>query len=248
MMIDQLFMPRCAGGGRIEQQSDGVRLALSAATAGAYSNAQLDDYGLLPGMALVRHPPLHLRVRARFRHSADALRGTAGFGFWNYPWAGVPRLPRAVWFFFGSPPGDLPLAYGVPGHGWKAAVIDAGRPRALALMPFAPLAVALMRRPRWYRLLWPRIQRAVGVAEAALDLALDEWHTYELEWGVRFSQFWVDGKMVLADAPSPRGPLCFVAWIDNQYAIVTPQGRFGWGLLAAEAQGIELAEFTIAAR
>jgi hypothetical protein len=32
-------------------------------------------------------------------------------------------------------------------------------------------------------------------------------------------------------APSPRGPLGFVMWLDNQYMVVTPWGRLGWGLL-----------------
>jgi len=38
---------------------------------------------------------------------------------------------------------------------------------------------------------------------------------------------------VLEDAPSPRGPLGFVMWPDNQYMVVKPWGRFGWGLLKA---------------
>jgi hypothetical protein len=38
----------------------------------------------------------------------------------------------------------------------------------------------------------------------------------------------------------------FVAWIDNQYAIVTPQGNFGWGLLEESApQWIEIEELRI---
>jgi hypothetical protein len=38
-----------------------------------------------------------------------------------------------------------------------------------------------------------------------------------------------------------------VAWVDNQYLVVTPQGRLGWGLLAAPGeQWLELAALTIA--
>jgi hypothetical protein len=243
--MNPLFMPRPSGRGQVIRTDDGVRLTLQGATSRAYSNAQIDDYSALPGLPLLRRPPLRLRLRARFAQPAGAIRGTAGFGFWNYFFAGVPALPRAVWFFFGSPPGDLPLAYGVPGYGWKAAVIDVGRPQALAWAPFAPLAVPLMRRPAWYRRLWPRIQRAAGIAETALDVALDEWHTYEIDWGVHTSTLRVDGRVVLDRAPSPRGPLCVVAWIDNQYAIVTPQGRLGWGLLGAPAQGLEIADLMI---
>jgi hypothetical protein len=243
--MDPLLTPRPTGGGQVSRTADGVRLTVTQTTARAYSNAQIDDYGALPGIRFPRRSPLRLRLRARFAHPAAATRGTAGFGFWNYFFAGVPALPQAVWFFFGSPPGDLPLAYGVPGHGWKAAVIDAGRPQALAWAPFAPLAVPLMRRPSWYRRLWPRIQRAAGIAETALDVALDEWHTYEIDWGERWSTLRVDGRVVLDHAPSPRGPLCFVAWIDNQYAIVTPQGRLGWGMLEATDQGLEIADLVI---
>jgi hypothetical protein len=243
--MDPLFRHHPSGGGQVEHTGGGVRLTLQGATSRAYSNAQIDDYGALPGMALLRRPPLRLCLRARFAQAAHTMRGTAGFGFWNYFWAGGPALPRAVWFFFGSPPGDLPLATGVPGYGWKAAVIDAGRPQALAWLPFAPIAVPLMCRPAWYRRLWPRIQRAVGIAETALDVALEQWHTYEIDWGERWSTLRVDGRVVLDRAPSPRGPLCFVAWIDNQYAIVTPQGRLGWGLLEAPDQGLEIADLVI---
>ena len=41
----------------------------------------------------------------------------------------------------------------------------------------------------------------------------------------------VDEKPVLEEAPSPRGPLGFVMWLDNQYMVMTPWGRLGWGLL-----------------
>jgi hypothetical protein len=242
--MDPLLTPRPSGGGQVIRTNGGVRLTVEGATSRAYSNAQIDDYGALPGLPLIRRPPLRLRLRARFNQPVGAIRGTAGFGFWNYFWAGVPALPRAVWFFFGSPPGDLPLAYGVPGHGWKAAVIDAGRPPALAWAPFAPLAVPLMRRPACYRRLWPRIQRAAAIAEAPLDVALEQWHTYAIDWGEHWSTLRVDGRVVLDHVPSPRGPLCIVAWIDNQYAIVTPQGRLGWGVLEAPAQGLEIADLT----
>jgi hypothetical protein len=33
----------------------------------------------------------------------------------------------------------------------------------------------------------------------------------------------------------------FIAWIDNQYAVVTPQGKFGWGVVPLpEAQSLLL--------
>jgi hypothetical protein len=229
------------GAGHLLRDSAGLRLLTLDARPGAYSDAQVDDYQVGAAAPLIRRPPLRLRLRARFSHPAGGLRGTAGFGLWNYPQAWPPALPRAVWFFYASPPADMPLAQGVPGHGWKAATIDSGRPQALALLPLAPLAVPLMRSRTLSPKIWPPIQRAVGVAEALAPAAMDEWHEYTIVWGERTSTLSVDGAPALADAPSPRGPLCFVAWVDNQYLVATPQGRFAWGLL--DAPGEQYLEF-----
>jgi hypothetical protein len=118
-----------------------------------------------------------------------------------------------------------------PGYGWKAATIDTLRPNALLLAPLAPLAVLLMNLPPIYRALWPTIQRALSIKESVVDVEMTEWHTYVIEWGAEQSRFTVDGSTVLENAPSPWGPLGFVMWQDNQYMVVTPWGRFGWGLL-----------------
>jgi hypothetical protein len=192
---------------------------------------------------------LRLRVRARFSRPEGGLRGTAGFGFWNYPIAWPLRLPRAIWFFYASPPNDMPLALGVPGWGWKAAVIDAARPAALALLPLAPALAPLFNLSPLYRGLYPPVQRAFGVAEASVRVPMEQWHEYVIEWGPRTSRFLVDGRVVLSDAPSPRGPLCFVTWVDNQYLIATPQGRVRWGVLDVPgAQWLELAGVWLEAR
>jgi hypothetical protein len=54
------------------------------------------------------------------------------------------------------------------------------------------------------------------------------------------SELLVDGQPILR-APSPRGPLSLVIWIDNQYAIVRPTGRLGWGVRACtEEQWLEV--------
>lgn len=237
-----------AGAGRIEPAAGGVRLVLAGATREAYSDAQLDDYQRGARAPLLRRPPLRLHVRARFSHEPSELRGTMGFGLWNYPIAWPPAPPRALWFFYGSPPGDMALAVGVPGSGWKAATIDTGRARALALLPLAPIAVPLMWSPPLYRGLWPPIQRAVGVAEALARVPMTAWHDYVIEWGERTSRFLVDGRVVLAEAPSPRGPLCLVLWIDNQYLVATPQGRLAWGMLdLPAAQWLEIAALSLIA-
>ena len=233
------------GNGLLEPTGSSLRFVTADTASRKYSDAQIDDYQGLPRRRFPWHPPLRLTVRARFSHPAEdgsaglttGLRGTAGFGFWNDPFlmtgARMPTLPRAVWFFYGSPPSNMKLDLHAPGHGWKAATIDALRPVALLLAPLTPLAVLLMNLRPLYRTLWPPIQQAINVQEAAVELAMTEWHIYVIEWEAEGVRFVVDGGPVLEDAPSPRGPLGFVMWLDNQYMVVTPWGRLGWGLLDA---------------
>jgi hypothetical protein len=216
-----------------------------------YTNAQADDYARLPRRDFPWSPPVTLRVRARFSHDAGRLAGTAGFGFWNDPFAmtsaRVPSLPRAAWFFYASPPSDMALARGVDGRGWKAAVIDAWRLPFLALLPAAPLGVLLMRSRAAYRALWPLAQRALGVDEAEIAAPMSAWHTYTLAWESRRVRFLVDGAPLLQTPRAPRGPLGLVVWLDNQYMVVTPQGRFRHGFLPRpETQWMEIADLSVA--
>ncbi len=231
------------GAGALEPTGSTLRFVTTDTTSRQYSDAQIDDYQGLPRRRFSWRPPLRLTVRARFSHPAGQLRGTAGFGFWNDPFmmtgARFPTLPRAVWFFYGSPPSNMKLDLRTPGHGWKAATIDTLRPAALLLAPLAPLAVLLMNIRPLYRALWPPIQRALNVREATVEAetcgepsrTMTGWHTYTIEWGTERTHFSVDGGRVLEDAPSPQGALGFVMWLDNQYMVVTPWGRLRWGLL-----------------
>jgi hypothetical protein len=227
------------GSGSLEPTGATLRFVNTNASARRYSDAQIDDYQGLPRRRFLWHPPLRLTVRARFSHpsgnGSPGLQGTAGFGFWNDPFlmtgARAPTLPRAVWFFYASPPSNMKLDLYTSGYGWKAATIDALRPGALLLAPLAPLAVLLMNLRPLYHALWPPIQEALRVQEATVEAEMTEWHTYAIQWGVERACFWVDGSPVLDNAPSPRGPLGFVMWLDNQYMMVTPWGRLGWGLL-----------------
>lgn len=233
--FDREWNSYLAGGGTIEQAGDTVRFVNTQTTTRQMSNAQIDDYQGLPRRRFRWRPPLTLTVRARFSHPSGALRGTAGFGFWNDPFMmtglRLPALPRAIWFFYASPPSDMRLACNVSGWGWKAAVIDALNPLFISLLPLALPAVLLMNIRPLYRLLWPIGQRAIRVQEARIHINMTEWHTYTIIWEKHRAHFSVDGQTVLANAPSPRGPLGFVMWIDNQYMVVTPWGRLRYGLL-----------------
>lgn len=250
-------------GGTIETGPTGLRLALpEGARAGVYSDAQIDDYGNLPLSRFPWRPPLHLQVKARASHPAHPtrslpadtlenqqwLRGTAGFGFWNYPFSlsgAVLRLPEAIWFFAASPPSNMALVPGSPGWGWKAQVVHANRPGALlAALPTAAAVVwgRISRREqaaaRW-------VQRLSGTAEAPLDADLREWHTYEIDWRFDRARFAVDGIEVLSVVNPPRGPLGFVAWVDNQYAIATPRGQFRFDTLATGPEWLEVESLQI---
>ena len=206
-----------------------IRLTLPTVLQDGYHDAQITDYDAQKPRFSLR-PPLRLSLRA---YATTPLFGTAGFGFWNHPF--VPgerrfRLPQAVWFFFSSPPNRMQLAMDVPATGWKCATFNARRWQFLTLLPFAPLGFLLMRIPPVYRRLWGIGQQAIGVSEKLLDSSLLlESHTYTLEWRASRARFLVDGDIVHETASVPTNPLGFIAWVDNQFAIVTPQGQFGFG-------------------
>ena len=225
------------GGGTLQPSGNTLRFVNVDATSKQLAEAQIDDYQTLPRRRFPWRPPLTLTVRARFSHGNGVLRGTAGFGFWNDPFMMTgkrwPTLPRALWFFYASSPSNMKLNIDVPGYGWKAATIDALRLPFFLLAPFAPLAIPLMNVRPLYRTLWPVGQRAIGVREATATADMTEWHSYAIEWGVRTARFWVDDEPILQSDTSPRGPLGFVMWLDNQYMVATPWGRFRYGLLDA---------------
>ncbi len=225
------------GTGALEHTGRTLRLVNTDTSARRYTNAQIDDYQGLPRGRFLWRPPLKLTVRARFSHPAGQLSGTAGFGFWNDPFmmtgTRLPALPRAIWFFYASPPSDMKLALHTPGHGWKATTLDALRLPFFLLLPIAPLAVLAMNVRPLYRALWPTGQRALGVSETVVEASMTAWHTYVIEWGSETARFSVDGETALHCTTPPGGPLGFVMWLDNQYAVVTPWGGVGYGWLDA---------------
>jgi hypothetical protein len=234
------------GAAQLAITETGLRFAVGGVHSG-YANAQIDDYTGLARADFPWRPPLRLTVRAR---AAERIAGTAGFGFWNSPISPLgrvlPVLPAAVWFFYASPPADMPLAYGVPGYGWKAACIDSTQPQALAWAPLAPLVLAANRIPGVERRLWPHVQRALGVSEAPIPPPGPGFREYVIEWNIGSARFLIDGQVVHQAPCAPRGPLGFVAWVDNQWLIATPHGRFGWGVHQVQAaQWMEIGEVQI---
>ena len=97
-----------------------------------------------------------------------------------------------------------------------------------------------------YRTFWPIGQRAIGVNETQVLVEMTEWHTYVIEWQEKTAHFIVDGNVVLSCNTPPKGPLGFVLWLDNQYMVVTPWGKFGYGLLDSPGeQWMEISELRI---
>ncbi len=244
------------GSGRLQMSASGLRLWNDGAADRVYANAQIDDYQHLARRDFLWRPPLRLTLRARFSHDSGILSGTAGFGFWNDPFLmtglRLPALPQAIWFFYAGPRSDMRLALDAPGWGWKAAVINACSWRFVASAPLLALAVPLMRlriavapysgaQYNLYRRLRSFGQRAMGVTEQWLPVAMRDWHVYTIDWRRESVRFFIDGSLLLTTSHAPAGPLGLVLWLDNQYLQITPWGRFRWGLLAKEeAQWLEI--------
>ena len=215
-----------------------------------YTDAQIDDYGGRRRADYPWRPGTQLQLCARFSHEADHLVGTAGFGFWNAPFGDPtvpwPALPQAAWFFFGSPPNNLPLAQSGPGQGWFASTLDATTWRAVSLMPLAPPVLLLNQLPALRRRIWPWVQRQLRITFQPVAAKMTEWHEYQLNWRQAGCDFFVDGRLIHQTPFSPQGPLGFVCWIDNQFMVATSNGRFRWGTLPINtSQWLEVADLTI---
>jgi hypothetical protein len=242
------------GGGTVEcETSELVRLTIHPRASG-YADAQVDDYRDLPRKQFSWNPPLHLTLRARASHAEPI--GTLGFGFWNDPFTlslgqggaarRFPAAPQALWFFYGSPPNDFSFAEDVPGSGWKAASLTSPKIPSLPLAPLALGAVALAQLPGIRRPIIRTARRVIKASERPLEIPLQHWHHYELRWETQRALFLVDGKCELEAPNPPQAPLGFVAWIDNQYLIASPQGGFRFGNLPIhEPQWLELSDIQV---
>jgi hypothetical protein len=249
--------PRATRGAQAERSEEGLWwLEIPPGPAGRYRLAQIDDYGGLPRRSLPWRAPVRLRLRARA--SAVDIPGTWGFGFWNDPFTmgivqgtdvlRLPALPNTAWFFIASEPNYLSLRDDLPANGPLAATFRSPRLPSALLALGAP-ALLGMPFPSFRRWLRRQARRLVKQGAARLDVDLAAWHTYEIDCrrdGVSFS---VDGEPILQGAPSPRGPLGLVIWVDNQYATFDPDGDIRFGTLEyripawIELQDIQVGSF-----
>jgi hypothetical protein len=244
--------PRGVRGGKVSNQGNGqFRLAIPEGATGHFRLAQLDDYMHLPRRRFPWRPPLTISLQARTSH--PEIPGTHGFGLWNDPFnfslgfgGGnlLPALPNAAWFFFASPSNYLSFRNDLPANGALAAAFRAPRiPAWLASPGF--LGMPLLMIPpvaRWVRKIASRIIRQDTVQ---LDLDPTEWHSYRMDWEVEKVSFYLDDQLVLSTEISPRGPLGFVLWIDNQYAAWTPEGQMKYGRLPSPSGWLEVKNLTI---
>jgi hypothetical protein len=227
-------------GGTVTGRSAGdYHLTLPPVSKG-YADAQIDDYGGRKRSDYPWQSGTRMSLEARFSHNPDQLLGTAGFGFWNAPYgdptAPWTTLPQAAWYFYGSPPNDLPLALEGVGRGWFASTINARSLSAISLIPATPAVLLLNQIERLRRRIWPRVRERLGITFQPLPANMTDWHQYRLDWQAQGCTFLVDGQVILKTNNSPGGPLGFVCWLDNQYLVVTVRGRFAWGTIPTSGQ------------
>jgi hypothetical protein len=88
--------------------------------------------------------------------------------------------------------------------------------------------------------------KQVNAYESLLAPLLNEWHSYSLTWLPEGATFEVDGEIVLRAPEVPSVPLGFVAWIDNQYAVATPEDGFHFGVLPLkDSQWLEISDLQL---
>src|SRR5579859_5418526 len=115
--LHERWIQTCMGPASLSVADSSLRMALAPTPQGTYADAQIDDYSALARANFRWKPPLRMEVRARSSQPVEAcddshpdqsdgiLRGTAGFGFWNYPFSprgDILMVPEAIWFFYAS--------------------------------------------------------------------------------------------------------------------------------------------------
>jgi hypothetical protein len=231
----------CTGHANIETGQGIARLVVDGAEEGKLSDAEIDDHRAVPRSRLLWSLPLRMSVRARMSHRAGEMLGTAGFGFWNDPfdWVGNVQVPpNALWFFYASPQSDMTFVRDVRGHGWKAAMLNAGRADKLTMA----LGNFVFRLPGMSKLVFNLAQTRIDAVEQVLDeVDLTAWHEYRIDWGKDEARFFVDGAEVCIAPNPPQVPLGFVAWVDNNAAVMGPGREFDFRRIAVpQRQWMEL--------
>ena len=237
--------------GRVtETEDEQVRLSLPR-TGRLYSNAQLDDYSGRKRKDYLWHANTTMALEARFSHHQEKLQGTAGFGFWNAPFGDpnhpYPTLPKAIWFFFGSPPTDLPLNPSGHGRGWFANTLDATTWQAIQMAPLAPATLLLNHWPWFRHKIWPTIQKRLNISYQQLaTIDMTNWHKYQIDWNKDGCHLMIDNVTVLKTTCRVQGPLGFVIWLDNQHMMVTPTGKMGAGVIqTSQDQWMEIRNVSV---
>jgi hypothetical protein len=114
--------------------------------------------------------------------------------------------------------------------------------------PLMGLVDLVTRMPLTSRLFSWLAYRSLSMGDSPLDIEMMGWHTYSLHWRREVALFQVDGREVYRVAKPPTFPLGFVAWVDNQWASMTPTGGLETGLLAVpHRQWLEIDYISIAA-
>ena len=231
------------GAGRADHRGECWNLILPATLRG-YANAQIDDYHTLPRSRFLWSPPMRLTLRARV--SSPAPQGTYGFGFWNDPFAltlgqsgaarRFPAAPHCLWFFYGAPPHDLALVPDLDGWGWKAQMLRSPSVPGLVLLPKAAAAILLSRIPMMRGPLIRTGRRAACISESHIQATATDWHSYTIDWRLNGAEFHIDGALILETRIAPKPPLGFVAWIDNQYAVVSPHKGIRFGVVPTDEE------------
>ncbi len=238
------FPHRSLGGGFVKSTgSEEYQLKLPSVEDKKYALAQLDDYMDLTRRNFPHQPPIELRLEAKVSTAEHA--GTWGFGFWNDPFSfginrdklsvGLPVLPNAAWFFYASHQNHLSLCNDQVGNGFHLRTYSSPRRPSIFSVLGLPM-LPLMFWPVTARLIRRIARKFIKEDSQAVDIELEEWHTYCLEWGNRAVTFSIDGESLLVTPINPQGRLGFVIWIDNQYFRFDPKGKIGYGFLRTQLE------------
>ncbi len=197
-----------------------------------------------------------MRLSLSARSSVASPVGTFGFGFWNDPFSlglGVrgsprqlPQPPHTAWFFFASSLSDMRLHSEVPGDGWKTATLRSRPLPPALLLPGAAVAYLGMQIPTLRRGLHRLLRRFYWAEETRLHFDPSQWHSYTIDWRADRVVFAMDGEILSVSAEPPRPPLGLVIWIDNQFAVVSPDKGMRFGVEPViEPQWLEVARLRV---